>query len=118
MVGMTGFEPATSWSQTKRATNCATSRLNFAFTLYQTWCFLSMFFEDIKRPVSQFFPYDKHIYNEGKECEKICRFMSYTKYTKLSYVMAYVNCSFFTNFIKTLKMLKKIEKTVDKEKVM
>ena len=26
MVGMTGFEPATSWSQTKRATNCATSR--------------------------------------------------------------------------------------------
>ena len=26
LVGMTGFEPATSWSQTKRATNCATSR--------------------------------------------------------------------------------------------
>ena len=33
LVGMTGFEPATSWSQTRRATNCATSRkvkiLNF-----------------------------------------------------------------------------------------
>ena len=29
LVGMTGFEPATSWSQTKRATNCATSRLFF-----------------------------------------------------------------------------------------
>ena len=27
VVGMTGFEPATSWSQTKRATNCATSRI-------------------------------------------------------------------------------------------
>ena len=27
-VGMTGFEPATSWSQTRRATNCATSRWN------------------------------------------------------------------------------------------
>ena len=26
LVGMTGFEPATSWSQTRRATNCATSR--------------------------------------------------------------------------------------------
>ena len=26
MVGMTGFEPATSWSQTKRATSCATCR--------------------------------------------------------------------------------------------
>lgn len=26
MVGMTGLEPATSWSQTTRATNCATSR--------------------------------------------------------------------------------------------
>lgn len=25
-VGMTGFEPAASWSQTMRATNCATSR--------------------------------------------------------------------------------------------
>ena len=24
---MTGFEPATSWSQTKRATSCATSRI-------------------------------------------------------------------------------------------
>ena len=28
LVGMTGFEPATSWSQTTRATNCATSRKN------------------------------------------------------------------------------------------
>ncbi len=27
MVGATGFEPATSWSQTTRATNCATPRL-------------------------------------------------------------------------------------------
>ncbi len=26
MVGVTGFEPATSWSQTTRATNCATPR--------------------------------------------------------------------------------------------
>ena len=26
MVGMTGFEPAASWSQTKRATICATPR--------------------------------------------------------------------------------------------
>lgn len=26
LVGMTGFEPATSWSQTRRATSCATSR--------------------------------------------------------------------------------------------
>ena len=28
LVGMTGFEPATSCSQSKRATNCATSRKN------------------------------------------------------------------------------------------
>ncbi len=27
LVGATGFEPATSWSQTTRATNCATPRL-------------------------------------------------------------------------------------------
>ncbi len=26
LVGVTGFEPATSWSQTTRATNCATPR--------------------------------------------------------------------------------------------
>ena len=26
MVGVTGFEPAASWSQTKRATSCATPR--------------------------------------------------------------------------------------------
>ncbi len=26
LVGVTGFEPAASWSQTKRATNCATPR--------------------------------------------------------------------------------------------
>ena len=26
MVGMTGFEPATPWSQTRCATSCATSR--------------------------------------------------------------------------------------------
>ena len=25
-IGMTGLEPATFWSQTRRATNCATSR--------------------------------------------------------------------------------------------
>ena len=29
LVGMTGFEPATSCSQSKRATNCATSRCFF-----------------------------------------------------------------------------------------
>ena len=27
-VGMTGFEPATLWSQTRCATSCATSRLD------------------------------------------------------------------------------------------
>ena len=26
LVGVTGFEPMTSWSRTKRATNCATPR--------------------------------------------------------------------------------------------
>ena len=31
LVGMTGFEPATSCSQSTRATNCATSRLNIKF---------------------------------------------------------------------------------------
>ena len=25
-IGQTGFEPATSWSQTRRATSCATAR--------------------------------------------------------------------------------------------
>ena len=30
MVGMTGFEPATSCSQSTRATNCATSRNSFS----------------------------------------------------------------------------------------
>ena len=34
LVGMTGFEPATSWSQTKRATNCATSRLFYSQHLF------------------------------------------------------------------------------------
>ena len=29
MVGVTGFEPTTSWSRTKRATNCATPRYLF-----------------------------------------------------------------------------------------
>ena len=31
MVEMTGFEPAASWSQTMRATNCATSRCAISF---------------------------------------------------------------------------------------
>ena len=31
LVGMTGFEPATSCSQSRRATNCATSRLFSCF---------------------------------------------------------------------------------------
>ena len=31
VVGVTGFEPTTSWSRTKRATNCATPRNNFRF---------------------------------------------------------------------------------------
>lgn len=33
MVGATGLEPATSASQTQRATNCATPR----------WCYISTF---------------------------------------------------------------------------
>ena len=28
-VGVTGLEPATAWSQTRNATNCATPRCNF-----------------------------------------------------------------------------------------
>lgn len=28
-VGVTGLEPATAWSQTRNATNCATPRKNF-----------------------------------------------------------------------------------------
>ncbi len=28
-IGQTGFEPATSWSQTRRATSCATARLMY-----------------------------------------------------------------------------------------
>ncbi len=34
MVGVTGVEPATSWSQTTRATNCATPRYIFIYTAY------------------------------------------------------------------------------------
>ena len=40
LVGMTGFEPATSWSQTTRATNCATSREHMV--LYQKNIHLSI----------------------------------------------------------------------------
>ena len=37
MVGVTGFEPTTSWSRTKRATNCATPRkLYFVFIKFFT----------------------------------------------------------------------------------
>ena len=40
LVGVTGFEPTTSWSRTKRATNCATPRLNFLpFTIYMLLAF-------------------------------------------------------------------------------
>ena len=28
-VGVTGLEPATAWSQTRNATNCATPRSNY-----------------------------------------------------------------------------------------
>ena len=35
MVGMTGFEPATSCSQSRRATNCATSRYLICFCVKQ-----------------------------------------------------------------------------------
>ena len=36
LIGMTGFEPATFWSQTKRATSCATSRNVFLiYTIYK-----------------------------------------------------------------------------------
>ena len=31
LVGVTGIEPATSWSQTTRAPSCATPRFNGAF---------------------------------------------------------------------------------------
>ena len=35
VVGVTGFEPTTSWSRTKRATNCATPRRQNKFRLPQ-----------------------------------------------------------------------------------
>ena len=38
MVGMTGFEPATSCSQSTRATNCATSRKNKGLSFSVPWC--------------------------------------------------------------------------------
>ena len=41
MVGVNGFEPPTSWSQTKRATNCATPRLNVNRDKPQ-WCFCQL----------------------------------------------------------------------------
>ena len=34
MVEVTGIEPATSWSQTTRATNCATPRNQTAYKYY------------------------------------------------------------------------------------
>ena len=34
LVGMTGFEPATSCSQSTRATNCATSRKSIKFAIF------------------------------------------------------------------------------------
>ena len=34
MVEVTGIEPATSWSQTTRATNCATPRNQTAYIYY------------------------------------------------------------------------------------
>ena len=38
LVGVTGLEPATSWSQTTRATNCASPRLTcFHLTWYCRW---------------------------------------------------------------------------------
>ena len=33
IVGVTGFEPATPWSQTRCATNCATPRERFFFNI-------------------------------------------------------------------------------------
>ncbi len=38
MVGVRGFEPRASWSRTKRATNCATPRQLFYYTLYPFAC--------------------------------------------------------------------------------
>ena len=38
VVGVTGFEPTASWSRTKRATNCATPRQLFYYTLYPFAC--------------------------------------------------------------------------------
>ena len=33
-VEVTGLEPATAWSQTRNATNCATPRTIYDFTIY------------------------------------------------------------------------------------
>lgn len=46
MVGMTGFEPATSASRTQRATNCATSRKFVTKLIIATKaCFVKCFFK-------------------------------------------------------------------------
>jgi hypothetical protein len=37
MVGVSGFEPPTSWSQTMRASHCATPRVNKESIEYQLY---------------------------------------------------------------------------------
>ena len=58
MVGVTGFEPAASWSQTTRATNCATPRKCHKTCLPKTACLrLQTGFSDLPfRIIPCFFP--------------------------------------------------------------
>ena len=54
MVEVTGIEPATSWSQTTRATNCATPRyINHLYNIAQKKHFCKIFFKkiDILTPI-------------------------------------------------------------------
>ena len=60
MVEVTGIEPATSWSQTTRATNCATPRnkylLKSTYLIYHKFIFFAIFFYHFLFNFSIFLP--------------------------------------------------------------